>query len=462
LEYIFSIDNSFSKIDPLLPERIRLKIDKKTSFLNKSKSFYLTDPDWLAYEHLFSYESQFFPTGLGKEVASILKEENISFKILDKRKVPPFSFNRDFSRQPYELRPYQEEIVKRCLKYRRGVVESVTGSGKTLMALHLINKLRRNVLFIVPTINIAEQTHFYFSKHYPKNTVGFVGGGNFVVNPITIALPQSLLKLPLDFFKKFGCLMIDESHHASALTIRDLNYKKFNGIYFRYFLTGTNFRNDGSDLALKGTVGNVIASYGIHQAIREKFLVAPVFRIYFFHSENNQLKNVYSEEYKQSLVYNDDYHKVVASLGNKLLKQGKQTIIFVEEIAHGKILNKLIPGSYFICGERLSNNNREILQKFNKKEIKLIIGTSVIGEGVDTVPAEYGIFAGGGKAKSEVIQRIGRLLRPSPGKKNAYIIDFAHVNTNFLFKHYQQRLSIYKAYNSFIDHKHISAKELNK
>jgi len=86
------------------------------------------------------------------------------------------------------------------------------------------------------------------------------------------------------------------------------------------------------------------------------------------------------------------------------------------------------------------------MEDFKKGKIKCLIGTSVIGEGVDLPNANVLIMAGGGKARSQVMQNIGRVLRICKGKTFAKIYDFEDRGSEWLSDHSAQRQDVYSIY----------------
>ena len=53
-----------------------------------------------------------------------------------------------------------------------------------------------------------------------------------------------------------------------------------------------------------------------------------------------------------------------------------------------------------------------------------MIGTSVIGEGIDTKPAGAVILGNGEKAESKVMQNIGRVVRKYKDQKKGFVFDY--------------------------------------
>lgn len=67
--------------------------------------------------------------------------------------------------------------------HHRGIVEAVTGSGKTIVALAAWQRLqaehkRLNTLVVVPTIELMNQWHGRVGTELPGRTIARVGGGH--------------------------------------------------------------------------------------------------------------------------------------------------------------------------------------------------------------------------------------------------------------------------------------------
>ena len=110
-------------------------------------------------------------------------------------------------------------------------------------------------------------------------------------------------------------------------------------------------------------------------------------------------------------------------------------------------MKELIQWADFIHGEEKDNIRQKMLKNFEEDNLNCLIGTSVIGEGVDLPSAEVLIMAGGGKARSQIIQNIGRVLRIKPGKKEAIIFDFDDQDGGYLQDHSEARQEIYAEYD---------------
>jgi superfamily II DNA or RNA helicase len=82
-------------------------------------------------------------------------------------------------------------------------------------------------------------------------------------------------------------------------------------------------------------------------------------------------------------------------------------------------------------------------------EHQITISSVIFDEGIDVKPLDTLILAGSGKSSTRALQRIGRILRPYPGKNDAIAVDFID-HCKYLKKHSQARLKIYETEREFV------------
>lgn len=130
---------------------------------------------------------------------------------------------------------WQEDCINRWLKEKRGTVKVVTGAGKTILALGIIEKLQAldqelRVAIVVPTIVLQNQWYKEILNHsnLPASAIGKLGGNNddsFAgdVRILLCVLKSASDKLPaLVNRNQVGhklLLVVDECHHAGAPTM---------------------------------------------------------------------------------------------------------------------------------------------------------------------------------------------------------------------------------------------------
>ena len=66
--------------------------------------------------------------------------------------------------------------------------------------------------------------------------------------------------------------------------------------------------------------------------------------IFYYKSEKFRLTN------KEAIVYNDVRNQKIVDFANYFNETGRKTLILIKQIAHGKLLEEMIPGSIFVYG----------------------------------------------------------------------------------------------------------------
>lgn len=132
--------------------------------------------------------------------------------------------------QGVTLYPWQSKAVEEWLINKRGTMKVVTGAGKTILALSIIERLQRedpelHVAIVVPTIVLLHQWRDEILKNsnLPNHLVGFLGGGfndSFDDKRILICVLKSasdkLAGLVDDSVARHLLLVVDECHRAGA------------------------------------------------------------------------------------------------------------------------------------------------------------------------------------------------------------------------------------------------------
>jgi superfamily II DNA or RNA helicase len=114
----------------------------------------------------------------------------------------------------------------------------------------------------------------------------------------------------------------------------------------------------------------------------------------------------------------------------------------------GKIFHEFLSAygieNAYISGDDKKEVINETIQAFNEKRVRILIGSSVIGEGIDVRSTDHLIMCQGGKSEIVIVQAVGRAVRLFPGKIKAQIHDFDFINTKYMRKHLAVREDIYK------------------
>lgn len=164
----------------------------------------------------------------------------------------------------------------------RGVVEAITGSGKTRLAVAAVRvALSRGgvALVLVPTLDLQDQWVVELRRLVPDARVGRLGGGrgdDLSDHHVVVATPHSAAQVPVvPNDGVLGLLVADEAHRYGAPTWAAALREDFT---MRLALTATYERTDDGVVDVLGPFfGSVVHGYGYEQAAADG-VIAP-FRV---------------------------------------------------------------------------------------------------------------------------------------------------------------------------------------
>lgn len=414
---IIEIGNSYSQIKGLASSQLQ----PVKQLLSYRKD--LGPNSWRPRQYLIDRKGM-FPTGLLDRLYEFLIKSQIEFKIIDTRVVLKQLPKSEFRLNLGPISPYPDQLaaVEVALKHPRCGIVMPTGTGKSLVIALIVYYRRVRTLIVVPTLEIKKQL---------QETIHTVLKGNKHVTVENIDSPK--LKTNTDF----DLLVLDETHHAASKTYRTLNRQAWKKAYYRVFLSATYFRNrEDEQILLESIVGNPKYQISYKTATKMGY-IAPVEAYYINLPKQPTEAYTWAEVYSELIVNNETRNRAIADLIKSL--SSKPTLCLVREIAHGKILSEL-SGIPFVSGE---SDERQLISDFNSQRIQQLIATTgVMGEGIDSKPAEYIIIAGLGKAKSAFMQQVGRGVRRYPGKESCKVLIFRDASHKFLLRHFNAQCKI--------------------
>lgn len=377
-----------------------------------------------------------FPTGLLYLAKAWIEKKRLPVEILDDR-APPMPQDGLFTlRLPHTPYPEQIEAAEACSAFKRGIVTAPTGCGKSVIAALIIQSLSVRTLVVTPTVELKKQLICDMSDYFGPDRVGPLKDSPDIAIENVAALNPSVAQAGYD------CVIIDEFHHSGAVTYRNLNKKAWNSIYYRFGLTATPFRSqDHERLLLESVLSQVIYRVDYKTAV-EKGYIVPM-EAYYYQLPKKKVKGyLWPEVYSELVVQNEERNALVTTLLQRLQSQAISTLCLVKEISHGENITKGTDLD-FVKGE--NDDNREKILAFNRREISTLVATSgVLGEGIDTKPAEIIIIAGLGKSKNQFMQQVGRGFRKYPSKESCKIILFFDPSHRFTSSHFKAQVKILK------------------
>lgn len=468
------VQNSFSKVEGDVSADVTQLLTQVMTYKNdieaeRSQIFYQMkvakdQNDWRTFhaskaaltkleanEYVCLYKDQTFPTGLLNMAIAALQALGTQFHLEDLRVSPGETAILRWNNTPWTPRYYQEEMIKLGLESGRGVFEAAVGTGKSLVMAYLIKHISCNSLVVVPSRGLSGQLCRDFSSWFGAGNVELLDAQKIRKmkrpKPISIVTVQSLGSLVksgefAEFAKHIDALYVDEVHHAGASTytslLRDLDH-----VYYRYGFSGTFIRNDSKTLEMWSFMSNVLYEYPAWKAIDEKMLT-PV-QVYMHRMDGRQ-NYKYQKEYDNNYCANPQLLDKVSEIVQAYPES--QILVLVNKkdkcglVIH-EFLNSLGIDNAYISGDNDKDEINNTISAFNEKKIRVLIGSSVIGEGIDVRSTDHLVMCQGGKSEITMVQAAGRVLRLYEGKSMAYIHDFRFENTRYMIKHADAREEIY-------------------
>ncbi|AXO33432.1 DEAD/DEAH box helicase [Micromonospora sp. B006] len=383
-----------------------------------------------------------------------------------------------------EPRAWQREALAEWqANGRRGVVEAVTGTGKTtvgVLAAAAAVDAGEKVLVLVPGCELLDQWYEVLRLSLPSVRIGRLGDrhrDSLSDHSILVAVVHSAIKDWILPPYTAGLLIADEVHRygaegfASALE---------DGFGARLGLTATYERTDsGVADRLQPYFGDVVAGCTYERGLTEDIL-AP-FRVAFvgadfardeheqykrhdervrtlrrrlildhgcpaepfgdFMAEVNELSQpgnrsirsrrdargylrAFSQR-RQILAGCRRKHKALASLA-PVFAEARAGIIFTETAASTHQATKAMRKRGLRAMDFTSALDRpdrkDRLSDFKSGEIQVLVAPRVLDEGVDVPEAEIGVVLASSKSKRQMIQRMGRVIRPKPDRRPATFV----------------------------------------
>ena len=384
-----------------------------------------------------------FPRGFTGNAIRIAKRHGEQITVVDNRSELPevdFTFTGT-------LKPFQKYAVEDITTKPFGVLQAITGSGKTVMALSVIAARKQPALIVVHTKELLHQWSKQIETFLgiPAEEIGVIGGGKMRIGAkITVALVQSLVKYADDVYEHVGFLVVDECHRAPSRTFTDV-VTKFDCRY-QLGLSATPYRRDQLTRLIWFYIGDKV-----HEVDQQGLVDA---------GDISRAEVVTIQtDYQTRLDPTTEYSKMLSQLcddkaRNKLVAQhaageangnGGIALVLSDTKSHVNVLQSILSNmgvlSDVLTGDTSNGNRKALFVKIKAGDVRILIATGqLVGEGFDLPEISSVILATPLKFSGRLIQYIGRALRPSPGTDCARIIDFYDARVSVLAAGARSRL----------------------
>jgi len=348
-----------------------------------------------------------------------------------------------------KLRPFQEKGIQAMLTRSDGIMVFPTGGGKTVAMLSLIARRKQPTLVIVDKKELVYQWRdraIEFLGLDPED-VGIIGGGCCSVSDrLTIGTIQSLSRRIDDLKDRFGFVIVDEAHKAGAESFRK-TISKFSARYIAG-CTATPFRDDGLTKAIEFYLGPVRFSIGKDELMKHGYLCQAMYQ---------QIPTDFFTTWDASEAYVKVMQQLVTDARrNSFICQAIAdtqgaglSLILSGRVDHCDVLKGMLKEhgieGVVLTGKTPKKEREKIFERISSGDVTHIISTtSLLKEGFDLPILQNLYLTYPVKWKGSVIQMIGRILRPAPGKDSAMIYDFIDPGVGVLGNSARVRAKVYK------------------
>ena len=330
-----------------------------------------------------------------------------------------------------QLRPYQENIIAeaRALMekgHRHILICSPTGSGKTALTANMLasaagKKMRS--FFNVHRRELIKQSVLAFEK--AGVSYGIVASG-FPDNPnpyVQVASIQSLARR-YQKYKSPQLVIWDECPHIAATSWSKMFHAYPNA--FHIGLTATPERLDGK--GLRDYFKVMVKGPSVSWLIENNYLAD--YRLYAPSTISMAGVQTQMGDFKRSQTADlVDKPTITGSAVTEYKKvaSGKRAVVFCVSIKHSEHVvaefNAAGISARHVDGETSSFTRDQTIEDFAAGRIKVLSNVDLFGEGFDLPAIEVAILLRPTKSLALYLQQVGRVLRPSPGKSHAIILD---------------------------------------
>jgi superfamily II DNA or RNA helicase len=368
------------------------------------------------------------PRGLAGSVIVSARRQGVAVELEDRRRsLDPVGLSFFGS-----LKPFQKLAADTLSKKEFATLSAPTGSGKTVIALNLIASRGQSALVVVHTMELAMQwvRQIETFLKVPQRDIGFIGSGERRVGEkISVGLVQSLYGFAEQAADRIGFLLVDECHRTPSRTFTEV-VSRFDSRYM-LGLSATPWRRDGLSKLIFWFLGDL--RFKLDPACLQQAgeLLRPEvrFRKTRFHTGRDPAKD-YGKIIRE-LISDDDRNRLIADDVAKEAGERAGTILVLSDRKqHCETLRVLLRFRHGIHAELLTGEmsraqREQTVARLHGGDIRVLIATGqLLGEGFDCRYLSSLFLTTPIRFDGRLLQYLGRVLRPAPGKSAARVFDY--------------------------------------
>jgi superfamily II DNA or RNA helicase len=357
----------------------------------------------------------------------------------------------------------QLQAIDAWMATRRGIVVMPTGTGKTEVALHILEKSRCSTLIVAPIRDLMYQWHRRIHQSLDYDA-GIIGDSTFAVKSLSVTTYDSACIHMPKLGNRFQLVVFDECHHLPGAIRSDA--ARMCAAPYRMGLTATWSSSDPRAMTLEECIGPIVYDLPITQVRGRSLADYDVFRIKVHLQEHErkrydqlastvatyvcerrkddsefQWQQLYGESFEDPeanrvLIAHREKQSIEDRASEKLrvledllqLHHGTPMIIFAgsNAMAREVSLRFLIPCLLSHCGKK---ERLDYLDGLRDGVYPAIVANQILDEGVDIPAVKIAIVIGGMASDRQAKQRLGRVLRKT-GNQRAILYEVVCSDTN--------------------------------
>lgn len=338
---------------------------------------------------------------------------------------------------PFALRDYQKQAADSFYAHGSvyggsGVIVLPCGAGKTIIGLAAAVCVQAEVLVLTSSVTASRQwiREFLDKTTLAPDQIGEYSGITKDIRPVTVATYQIMSRrkgkndefehLALFSERNWGLIIYDEVHMLPAPVFRitaDLQAKR------RLGLTATLIREDGLEKDVFALIGPKKYDVPWKELERQGWIATALCReIRVALTPQEREEYAVSEERAKARIAAEASQKlaVVRRLVQRHREQNDLILIigqYLDQLEHlAMLLNAPI-----ITGKTPAAARDELYRQFRQGSIPVLVVSKVANFAIDLPDANVAIQVSGQfGSRQEEAQRLGRILRPKPGGRQAH------------------------------------------
>lgn len=328
----------------------------------------------------------------------------------------------------FVLRDYQQDLISKTFTawssgIRKVLLQLSTGGGKTIIFAAIASEFvasEQGVLVVAHREELILQAAEKLAATTGVQPGIIKARYKATDSLIQVASIQTLARRKT--YPNAKLVIIDEAHHASAASYRNLLSAYGDALILG--VTATPRREDG--YGLRDVFDDLICSITTKELIALGHLTDYKLIAGFKYSKHKVPKQRDFTRKELAEVAADYKPEEVLKQWHNFC-QNKKTVIFAVNVSHSQAIASVFQKAGIRCehldGETPQEDRIAILGRFRSGTTQIISNCAILTEGFDCPDSQAVIIARPTSSVTLWLQMIGRVLRPSPGKDYAIILD---------------------------------------